>query len=1195
MHKEGTQVHTPHGMGTITEVDKVRGFTQYRIAGRGFSVWMDATKVHAAGLESTVDPGHPYHVNDDNSTVLPYDPSPQYHVDNFRHEQTILPGDYEIDPDERLRSSDSLNKNKQSPNRPYPGPNPDLFAKSAGFGEHGWEDDEHDRRPIFPEYLDKPEIEDTLEAMSHDHANGGRFKWSAFEETNPERSEWGDDEWHKDLPDVERTFDARMHEDPMHPQYGTGSPGLAHPPELEYDDPGNPDSIATLRRQEGTQYHPGEGRHFRPAGLSDRYAHIIEADDHSEVGQFRSDPLGYLQRHAHVIGFGDDEHLMQKFADYTNLLDSDSSMRTAAWKDVAAKAKRLRAEGAVHPQDIGPNRILAKVDGDNGQYTTLVLRGPGYAGIGKGANSATYSCTCDWGKWAFKRQFTFVGRMCSHALASLWELQSHAAKGNQGKFKSASIVDDFKKWAKENNDEHMDMGSMEDFLNTTHGNVSRDEVAQLYSYLNNNYQEAPERNYDIPYTLDNEKAYKTSAEVDVAVLRTRPESLTPDMRTVPKNDENEWTDVTEDDRETTGPGQILHFSYVEALHRTADLPPGVDPSSVSESDLNAHPDWKSSVQPSAPGPFGNSVSHEPSSPTQTAYDQQHPGGSPVSQRGGPGIFPPNSALGELFSGHPGVLPSPAGAGPIDPGKGLTRDPSGIHTPGGGGVTFPNPIQALHPQGTPADTAGATTPKPVPAPTAPSQDPRGTGTGLSTPNDPNGVPNTPGASKPTDPNNPSAITQGQSYKVQQGDTLSDIAGRAGLGKDQYQQIADANKDLIKDPNHIETGWDIKIPGQSGTTPPGGQAGDVRGQSGQGGAADASTPPSASPPAGASTPSMEGLGAGLSGGGAGTPTGIGTAGSGKGTNGLAENAQAANAPIDNTERSGRRRTRRRYAEEQEKYRPDTGEVGSDLDKLRNLSDDDFHPQHMDSYNDDVRDVVEELRDGGVDASPIVARLHQAAEDDGEDPADANANFAGASAPDWADEPFAGSGPSPRRYISDSQSYLDAHEPDLHDLTDLGDDDIIKFNDSRSRPEQGPRHKNSTTVKRSGGGPRRAPRVDPGARGQRSTLRHADGVSPGNEDMTALSEPDNEPDALANDIVANFQRSAAAADLMSSSPSRGGGRFSDDDIAAHAQSMLRTAGRKFTLAEQRELEEEEHHLGARNIPNEDDLAGTHYLMGL
>jgi len=52
-----------------------------------------------------------------------------------------------------------------------------------------------------------------------------------------------------------------------------------------------------------------------------------------------------------------------------------------------------------------------------------------------------------------------------------------------------------------------------------------------------------------------------------------------------------------------------------------------------------------------------------------------------------------------------------------------------------------------------------------------------------------------------------------------------------------------------------------------------------------------------------------------------------------------------------------------------------------------------------------------------------------------------------------------------------------------------------------------------------------------------------------------------------------------------------ITDDGIARQAQRLLRTAGRVYSLAEQRELEEESHPKGARNLSGL-NLAGTHYL---
>jgi len=132
-------------------------------------------------------------------------------------------------------------------------------------------------------------------------------------------------------------------------------------------------------------------------------------------------------------------------------------------------------------------------------------------------------------------------------------------------------------------------------------------------------------------------------------------------------------------------------------------------------------------------------------------------------------------------------------------------------------------------------------------------------------------------------------------------------------------------------------------------------------------------------------------------------------------------------------------------------------------------------------------------------------------------------------------------------------------------------------------------AASVRRAGRGG--APiRYDPGARQQG---RRVQAMGPMPEDFGNDGDPDmadyGAPDG--GDIVANFQRSAAAGDIYSQN-SYGGG---DDDIATNARAFLRTAGRKFTHEEQRMLEAEAHPLGARNLPTDEDLEGTHYLLGL
>ncbi|HEY9232148.1 MAG TPA: LysM peptidoglycan-binding domain-containing protein [Blastocatellia bacterium] len=49
-----------------------------------------------------------------------------------------------------------------------------------------------------------------------------------------------------------------------------------------------------------------------------------------------------------------------------------------------------------------------------------------------------------------------------------------------------------------------------------------------------------------------------------------------------------------------------------------------------------------------------------------------------------------------------------------------------------------------------------------------------------------------------------------YEVKSGDTLSGIAKKVSGGKLTYQQIFDANRDILSDPNKIQPGQKLKIP-------------------------------------------------------------------------------------------------------------------------------------------------------------------------------------------------------------------------------------------------------------------------------------------------------------------------------------------------------------------------------------------------
>ena len=51
---------------------------------------------------------------------------------------------------------------------------------------------------------------------------------------------------------------------------------------------------------------------------------------------------------------------------------------------------------------------------------------------------------------------------------------------------------------------------------------------------------------------------------------------------------------------------------------------------------------------------------------------------------------------------------------------------------------------------------------------------------------------------------------KTYTVKSGDTLSKIAKEQLGDADRWREILDANKDVIKDPNVIQPGTELKIP-------------------------------------------------------------------------------------------------------------------------------------------------------------------------------------------------------------------------------------------------------------------------------------------------------------------------------------------------------------------------------------------------
>lgn len=1258
MAQVGDSAYTDHGIGKIAEILNERGRLSYRVAGAGFNVWVDQARLRVAhdvygGLESTIDPGGS-EVNEHNHTTLPYTWEPQHHDDLFRAEQTILPGDWETDPDDRLHPSDSVSGDKRT-DVSGPQPSPALFATPG-------------RENPFAD-----------ERTSGKHEN----LWVRWQSDDGRHQADDDDDDDRRTASLHQANPALM---AIVPALARGV-GVGAGSELAGDLLGGgggeeEDEEEKKKRGELEQLALDESPlgmflGYRPAGLDKRYAHFeVEAADHdSPVAQFRRDPISFIHRCGHLWTDGDDA-LDFKYADYTQLIDVDPRMRESAWSDVRRKAMRLRREGKITIHDHGAGRIYATVEGDNGVYDTMIVKGGSYGGLGGGQSVTDWTCSCEWGRWAFKRQMTYVGRLCSHGYATYLEMQSRDVGPDHFKKKTAgghddpsrrhdygevanypesinslyeggepsdedklrffrdrnedewpahpgkhrASVEDYKSWLQDSG-KSPEAASVTNYLNTQDLDTDRGDVEKLYDYVSENPAEVPERDFEIDYPTQPDEAYKTAA--DAELLHQRPVSLSPNLRAVPGPQGSQFVDVTEDDRETTAPDQIVHFSaqIARALHpHYADiqpdllaagaetygegvLSPPVDPTTQAQVTAALHRTAEDDEdlgysdtaggrvprglpQPPEPAPDGPDIRSE--------YSQTAGGRFP---NGLPGK-PLESAPAETEVDTPDLT---APSGPLNP-NGVLNGPANAPRsvtpadidPGGGSGFVPSPGPGGPPSGPASPPGGG--PNPPGAPSAAPEPPGGGGGEGWKANDiaENSI-------KPTN----------GEYKIQQGDTLAEIAQGVGYGGD-YKTLAEQNK--IADPDKINAGDTIKIPGLPGQqgfpgAPPELDTKPIDGEQGgpkvEGDPAENTPGLSGAPAQGPKTPppaGEESLSKSPTGG---TPPPANPAPAAPGlpaevgqVPGSTPPPAQPTAPQDNVVLSSLR-----YAESSD---------SALLDKLRELSTTPAADSlgHMDSRNDELRDVVDELQDRGYDASFMVAALddaHFAASP----PTAGDPNFLGLSAPNWADEPSAGSGPSPKKWISDSVGYVEENEYPHHetDWTDAPEGDIIKFNDSRSRPEQGPRHTGSfdpvaafdrgefdaelPRLHRAGRGSRAQVRVDPGTRdgrlpGQAPAPRTA--AAPpedfGYDGGPSLDSYDQEG---GNDIVAAFHRSGGAAAVMSES--RGG----NDDIAARAQAFLRTAGRKYSPEEQRELEAEFHPQGARNLPDDDDLAGTHYLLGL
>ena len=1105
-------VQTHLGIGEIVERSSVRGRSQVRVAGRGFSVWLDAKDVRTAAGTYENDLASET-VNESNSTTLPYNPDPQ--VEGILDTQsTIVPGDYEVDADERLHPSNSLSfEDRSEPSGPQP--NPDLFAKGGrvaneraeeyqrkhdrGGPDGLGEDDDPDwalndgipRGPqVHPRWTDELQVQphdrslqdhrrprqatlgEEIDALSDEEQHRRGVPW--WLQTNGVDPQTGESV--PDVPVIDKNFRdesvrqfreeqkrMRHHKGQALSRYRQPSPDLFAKgssrtarfhyagPELVLPvaDEALPEVLPPILGQGDEEEDPREDTSFggnhsdlvqhgideSPLGpiveplqkvlgsrgdlteaLGPKYATwMLEARvDHynDPIQRFRDDPEGEIQRLGHIMSDTLDEDTKH----YGMLIEADKEMREAAWTDVRAKASRLRQAGAVHVLDYSPGQIYASVDGDHGTYDVMVKRGNEYTGDTKVSD---WNCFCKWGSWAFRRQYKHVGRLCSHALAALDEMQSRDHQGNPGKFQrlrlASKITDEFTTWAK-NNDINIDIESVSDFL-LENPDLTDAEIEDLYRYVSDNPTRREVRDYTDPVDWPE-------------TLTTQPKRLSPSLIFPAEDgegDRHEMVDVQKDDRKTTGPGQIMTSSQrVADSDQPKDIADmmGVDPVSTP---LTTNPFAGGGYDMGAlPGVKGgpNTSPVTPDDPTGGILSGPYVGGGGTPTPPAPGNAGGDSSGSSWWDSSPGAAsPASGGAAPSTPG-----------TTGGGAAAGSN--------WTANDIAAG------------------------------------------------SIPTGQDYTIKPGDTLAEIAQGAGYGGN-YQALADQNS--IADPNKINAGDTLKIPGLD---VPAAGAGDANAASGDVGVAAGGA---------AVGDSEAGTPHGLSGGAAPGPADTTTPGSTPSVTPDVGTPPVVAPPLEGADLTNPGLTPPATPEKVSRYLYAEDFEIDPLEELRDISGERGLGSARE-HNDHVRKLVDALHDDyRMDASQMVAAL----EVEG-DP----------------HQGFTGSGSNPKYVWGTSEEYVNKNEkPHQVDVTDL--DEMIRYTEKEAA---------SDVVRR---------------------------------------------------FQADLQREGSAIDGPSS-----GGQYSDDAIAARADAMIRTAGRKFSPQEQRELEDESHPLGARNMPTEADLQGTHYV---
>jgi hypothetical protein len=101
---------------------------------------------------------------------------------------------------------------------------------------------------------------------------------------------------------------------------------------------------------------------------------------------------------------------------------------TASWRDVVAKAKRLREGGRVRITAVAHSMVIGEVGGDHDVYESGIQRVPG-----KPNSIMAYACGCPWASFHQDKDYPgrLNGRPCSHAYAVHLEVQARRMFGKE--------------------------------------------------------------------------------------------------------------------------------------------------------------------------------------------------------------------------------------------------------------------------------------------------------------------------------------------------------------------------------------------------------------------------------------------------------------------------------------------------------------------------------------------------------------------------------------------------------------------------------------------------------------------------------------------------------------------------------------------------------------------------------------------